>query len=122
MQKSNRFSFFEDEKKTQNFARTNFQHFDIYIDEKHILTYNLSFKKYYVGLDSKPDSKLKNNTFQFYKNKAHIENFVRINFKFFYIYKDQKYILILYHFFLYFFYLSQSHMPYVSTYIHPIME
>jgi len=35
--KSNRFQFFEDEKKTQNFARTNSKHSDIYRDEKYIL-------------------------------------------------------------------------------------
>ena len=37
--KSNIFYFFEDEKKTQNFVRTNFKHFDIYKNEKHILTF-----------------------------------------------------------------------------------
>ena len=37
------------------------------MDEKHILTYNLSLKKCYLGSDSsKPNSKPKNNTFQYH--------------------------------------------------------
>lgn len=37
--KSNTFQFCEDEKQTKNFARPNSEHFHMYEDEKHILTY-----------------------------------------------------------------------------------
>ena len=63
------------------------------MDEKHILTYNLSLKKCYLGSDSsKPNSKPKNNTFQYHKDEKHNKNFARMNFKL-NIYKNQKHIL-----------------------------
>ena len=67
-----------------------------YRNEKHILTYNLSFKKYYVGSNfSKLNSEPNNNTFQFYETKnIYIKNFTKINFKLFDIYKDEKHILV----------------------------
>ena len=70
------FNFSRKKKKTQNFIGINFKHFDIYMDEKHILTYNLSLKKCYLGSDSsKPNSKPKNNTFQYHKDEKHNKNF-----------------------------------------------
>lgn len=35
-----------------NFTGINSKYFDIYMNKKYILTYDLSFKKYRVGLDS----------------------------------------------------------------------
>lgn len=56
--------FFKDEEKIQNFSMTNFEHFDIFRNEKYILVYNLNFKKCHVSLNlSKPGYDLKNNTF-----------------------------------------------------------
>lgn len=47
-----------------------FEHFNIYMDEKHILAYNLSFKKCHMGSDSsKLNSRPKYNTFQFYEDE-----------------------------------------------------
>jgi len=53
-------------KKTQNFVRTNFEHFNIYRNEKYILV---------LGK--------KNNIFQFYEDEKHTKIFARTNFKFF---------------------------------------
>jgi len=69
-QKSYKFQFFEDEKKNKKFAWMDFEHFNIYMDEKHILAYNLSFKKCHMGSDSsKLNSRPKYNTFQFYEDE-----------------------------------------------------
>lgn len=56
-----------------------FEYFNIYKDEKHILIYNLRFKKCHIDSDSsKPNSGPKNNTFLFYENKKHTKIFVKI--------------------------------------------
>lgn len=57
-------------KKDSRFCKMDFEHFDIYMDEKYILTYTLSFKKYHVGSNSfKPDSGQKITHFNFMKMK-----------------------------------------------------
>ena len=56
---------------------------------------NVSFQKYHVGLDSsKHSSGSKNNTFQFYKDEKHTENFVEMYSKLLNIYRGGKYILV----------------------------
>lgn len=75
-------------------TRINYEHFNIYRNEKYILANNLSFKKCHVGLDlSKLDSEEKNNTFQFYKDEKYINLFTKINSKLFNIYRDKKHML-----------------------------
>lgn len=58
-----------------NFTGINSKYFDIYINKKYILTYDLSFKKYRVGLDS---SKLgfgkKITHFNFMRTKTYKKN------------------------------------------------
>ena len=70
--KFNTFQFYGDKKHTENPSWIASEHFNIYRDEKHILAYNLSFKKCHIGLDLlKPSSEPKNNTFQFYEDEKH---------------------------------------------------
>lgn len=79
---------------TQNFAGTDSKYFDIYRDKKYILSYNLIFKKFQVGLNSfNPSSRQKNNIFQFYKDENHTENFEGTDFKLFNIYRNKIHIL-----------------------------
>ena len=44
--KNNTFWFYEDEKHTKNYAGANFELFDIYRDEKHILAIFFFYQKY----------------------------------------------------------------------------
>jgi len=57
-------------KKDSKFPRKDFKYFDIHRNEKYILAYNLSFKKYQIGSDlSKFNFGPKNNKFQFFKDE-----------------------------------------------------
>ena len=90
-QKVTNFNFFRT-KRNQNFVGIDFEHSEFYRDEKFILAYNLSFKKFHI---SKPGFEPKNNTFQFYENKKHNETFAGTYSKLLYIYREAKHILVI---------------------------
>lgn len=63
------FQFCENKKYHENFTKTNFEYFDIYMDKKYILAYDLIFFKCHVG------SNLSNTSSQ--KKKITHFNFIR---------------------------------------------
>jgi len=52
--KNNKFQFYEDEKYTEKFCKMDFELFDIYMDEKHILVFNKLRTKINILKDKRP--------------------------------------------------------------------